>query len=313
VRTDSADSLGLPALACGSVVTVGTFDGVHRGHRDILVRLRERADAHGVPPLVVTFRPHPLEVVQPAQAPRLLTPGDEQLEALVDSGPLYVAVLPFTRALAAVGAEEFVLRFLVERYRARAIVVGYDHGLGRGREGDASALIELGHRRGFEVTVVPPTLDSPDGEPVSSTLVRNRMESADLVGAARALGRSYALRGAVVPGQRRGRDLGYPTLNVALPSPRKLLPPDGVYAVRVQTDRGTFGGMMNVGGRPTFGELERTIEAHLFDVDDNFYGASVSVELVRRLRGTERFDGVGALVAQLGRDAHDARIALTQA
>jgi len=301
-----------PLWAGGSVVTVGMFDGVHLGHRDILRRVSERATAVGLPGILVTFRPHPLSVVNPAAAPMLLSPDSEQLDALVDSGPLHVVVLPFTAELAKYSAEAFVTQLLLDRYRMRELIIGYDHGLGRGRQGDASVLTEIGGRRGFKVDVVPPTLD-PVGTPVSSSDIRASIAHGDLERAQRSLGRPYSFRGTVVPGEQRGRALGYPTLNIELGSDRKLLPPGGVYAVRARTPRGTFGGMMNMGPRPTFGEFDRTLEVHLFDASGDWYGDSVSIELIRRLRDTTRFEGVDALVAQLGRDAVDARLALTQA
>jgi riboflavin kinase/FMN adenylyltransferase len=306
------DDAGFPQLAGGAVVTCGAFDGVHLGHREILRRLHEHATSLGLPAVLVTFRPHPLEVVNPAAAPLLLTPDTEQLDSLADSGPLLVVVLPFTPALAKLSAQEFVARVLVERYHVRELVIGYDHGLGRGREGDAALLTELGKANGFAVNVVPPTLDAA-GAPVSSRSIRTAIAQGDLERAAASLGRPYAFRGQVVPGNQRGRDLGFPTLNIALQSPRKLLPPEGVYAVRAQTARGSFGGMMNLGPRPTFAELDRTLEVHLFDVSGDWYGEAVSIELIRRLRDTTKFDGIEALVAQLGRDAENARFALTQA
>jgi len=201
---------------------------------------------------------------------------------------------------------------LVERYRVRELVIGYDHGLGRGRHGDAALLTELGKANGFAVDVVPPTLDDV-GAPVSSSSIRTSIALGDLERAAASLGRPYGFRGHVVRGSQRGRDLGFPTLNIELNSPRKLLPPDGVYAVRAQAAHGSFGGMMNLGPRPTFAEFNRTLEVHLFDANADWYGQAVSVELVRRLRDTTRFDRVDALVAQLGRDAKNARFALTQA
>lgn len=302
----------LPQLANGAVITVGTFDGVHLGHRDILRRLHERADAARLPAALVTFRPHPLEVVNPSAAPLLLTPEDEQLEALVDSGTLAVIVLPFTSTLAHYSAESFVRLLLLERYHMRELVIGYDHGLGRGRQGDVNLLSALGQRHGFAVDVVPPTLDAA-GVPISSSAVRTSLAHGDLERARRALGRRYGFRGIVSHGAQRGRDLGYPTLNIQLSSTRKLLPPEGVYAIRAFTSRGTLGGMMNLGPRPTFGETGRALEVHLFDVTGDWYGETVSIELIRRLRDTTRFESVEALVEQLGRDADHARLALTQA
>jgi riboflavin kinase / FMN adenylyltransferase len=296
----------------GSVLTVGTFDGVHLGHRDILARLRARADALGLEPIVVTFRPHPLAVVNPSAAPMLLTPDGEQLDALAASGPLRVEVLEFTPDLARHSAEAFVREILLGRFQVQELVIGYDHGLGRGREGDAAALEKLGAQLGFSVEIVPAALDG-GGAPISSSAIRTFVAHGDLDRAARALGRPYSFSGTVVMGEQRGRQLGYPTLNIALPSARKLLPPDGVYAVRARTARGMFGGMMNLGGKPTFGDLERTLEVHLFDVSGDWYGETVSVDLIRRLRDTTRFVSLDELKAQLGRDAEQARLALTQA
>ena len=306
------DPAGFPQLARGSVVTVGTFDGVHLGHRDILRRLAERAAEAHLPELLVTFRPHPLEIVNAAAAPLLLTPGHEQLAALVDSGPLLVAVLPFTPALATYSAEQFVTRLLMGRYHMRELVIGYDHGLGRGREGDVAVLRDLGERYGFRVDVVPPTHDA-SGTPISSSSIRTSIAHGDLDRASRSLGRPYSFRGTVTRGSARGRELGYPTLNVELLSPRKLLPPHGVYAVRAYTSRGSLDGMMNLGGRPTFGELERHVEVHLFEASGDWYGESVSVDVIHRLRDTTRFASADALIAQLARDAEAARAALTQA
>jgi riboflavin kinase/FMN adenylyltransferase len=307
-----SDALGLPQIAGGAVVTVGTFDGVHLGHRDILRRLNERAAASGLTAVLVTFRPHPLEVVNPSAAPMMLTPGDEQLDALADSGTGLAVVLPFTPALARLSAEQFVSQLLRERYCMRELIIGYDHGLGRGRQGDATVLTALGKTHGFTVEVVPPTLDGV-GAPISSSAIRTSIAHGDLERAARSLGRPYTFRGVVIPGEQRGRHLGYPTLNIGLSPGRKLLPPQGVYAVRAQTKRGTFDGMMNLGPRPTFGDARSSVEVHLFDVHGDWYGEAVSVAFVRRLRDIVRFESVDALIAQLGRDAANAKLALTQA
>jgi riboflavin kinase/FMN adenylyltransferase len=300
------------SLAKGSVVTVGTFDGVHLGHRDILKQLRERAHERSLTPAVVTFRPHPLEIVNPSAAPMLLTPEDEQLDALAKEGALEVIVVPFTHDISRLSAEEFVVGMLRDRYQMRELVIGYDHGLGRGRQGDASALKAIGESAGFDVHVVSATLDA-SGVPISSSAIRTFIAHGDLDRAARALGRPYGFHGVVVPGSQRGRDIGFPTLNIQLASVRKLLPPEGVYAVRAHSSRGTFGGMMNLGARPTFGEFDRTLEVHLFDAAGDWYGERVSVELIRRLRDTVRFADVNALIAQLEKDAEAARFALTQA
>jgi riboflavin kinase/FMN adenylyltransferase len=251
-------------------------------------------------------------VVNPAAAPPLLTPGLERLEVLAETGVDYVAVVPFTPTLAAYEAADFVDLVLRDRLRMRELLIGHDHGMGRGRTGDADVLSALGAERGFRVDVVPPvSAVDGDGPPISSTEIRRAIAAGELDRAALGLGRLYSASGRVGHGEQRGRLLGYPTLNVELPSPRKLLPPEGVYAVRVQTPRGPFGGMMNLGPRPTFGDARSGIEAHLFDAAGEFYGAWVRVDFVARLRETRRFPAVEALVEQLGRDAEQARLALS--
>jgi riboflavin kinase / FMN adenylyltransferase len=294
-----------------TVVTVGTFDGIHRGHRAVLESLVRHANKTGLAPLVVSFEPHPLEVLKPSAAPRLLAPGDERTEALATTGIAHLAILPFTPTLARYSAQDFVDLVLRPRYRMRRLLIGYDHGFGRGRSGDVDTLRMLGASRGFGVDVVPPIIGS-DGEPVSSSSIRRAVEAGDLERAADSLGHRYGVTGRVVAGAHRGRLLGYPTLNVESPSARKLLPPNGVYAVIANTPRGTFGGMMNLGPRPTFDEQDVALEVHLFEADEDFYGGRVRVEFVKRLRDTMRFPSADALVAQLGRDERDARRALTE-
>ncbi len=299
-----------PDLA-GTVCTVGTFDGVHRGHQLVLTRLAERGRALGLPAVLVTFDPHPLEVVNPAAAPPLLTVGDEKTEVLAESPVDYVVVIPFTPTLARYEAADFVDAVLRDRLGVRHLLVGYDHGLGRARSGDAVTLQALGAARGFGVEVVG-AVEGSDGRPISSTTIRRAVAGGDLARAADGLGRPYSASGTVVRGEGRGRALGFPTLNLTAPSPRKLLPPEGVYAVRVQTPRGPADGMMNLGPRPTFGDPVTALEVHCFDRDADLYGARVRVDFIARLRETRKFDGVEALKAQLAMDARAARAALAR-
>lgn len=303
-------SAALPPNVEGTAITVGTFDGVHRGHQDVLARLCTAATRANLRSLLVTFDPHPLEVVNPTAAPHLLTIGDEKLEVLAESGIDYVAIVPFTRYLSSFDAVRFVDEVLIGRYRVRHLIMGHDHGFGRNRAGDEGTLRALGAARGFSVDVVEPVL-TPHGQPVSSTAIRRAIAGGDLERARAALGRHYAVGGRVVHGEKRGRLMGFPTINVPLPSARKLLPPEGVYAVEVQTPRGPFGGMLNLGGRPTFGDETPNLEAHLFDADGEFYDMRVRIDFVARLRETQRFDSVDALRLQLRADEAAARAALS--
>jgi riboflavin kinase/FMN adenylyltransferase len=300
---------GLPIGPEGAVVTLGTFDGVHRGHQDVLQRLHARAESTGRPSIVVTFDPHPLQVVKPAVAPALLTTLAERFEWFVQTGVRYVVVLPFTPALAAMDAEQFVDDILRTRFGMTELLVGHDHGFGRGRMGDTSALTALGEARGFGVRVLDPVIGT-DGAPVSSSAIRRHVAAGELVAAAAALGRPYSVSGRVVTGEGRGRLLGFRTLNLEPPSSPKLLPPDGVYAVRVQTPGGEQICMLNLGPRPTFAESGRRLEAHVFDANEDWYGAFVRIDFVERLRDVRAFPDGAALAAQLAEDERQARAIL---
>ena len=310
-RFRSWDDSGLPPTALGTVLTVGTFDGVHRGHQRVLESIARRGEEQGLSSVLVTFDPHPLEIVRKEAAPPLLTLAQEKLEVIAESGINYLAIVPFTHRLQKYDAATFVDEILRQRFHVRHLVIGHDHGFGRGRAGDVEVLRRLGETRGFTVEVVP-AVEGEDGVAISSTTIRRAIAAGELERAARALGRPYSLSGRVQGGDRRGRLLGFPTINLGAPSPRKLLPPPGVYAVRAQTPAGPFGGMMNLGPRPTFADDAVAIEVHLFDADGDFYDRAVRVDLVSRLRDTRRFDGADALVAQLREDERQARAALTQ-
>ena len=296
----------------GAVVTVGTFDGVHRGHQAVLAEVTRRAKAGTRKSVLVTFEPHPLAVVNPAAAPKLLSLPEEKREIVRAAGVAEFVLMPFTPAVAQLDAEAFVQR-LCDEYAMRELVMGYDHGFGRGRAGDVKLVQRLARDKKFAVAVVDAVRD--DGQPISSTLIRTALAHGDLDAAARWLGRRYGIRGTVVRGAGRGRTIGIPTINLASPDPRKLLPPDGVYAVEVRIlapDSKILGGMMNQGPRPTFGEQARTLEIHLFDFDGELYGETVNVEWVRRLRDVQAFSSRDALVAQLERDRQAARATLNR-
>jgi riboflavin kinase/FMN adenylyltransferase len=283
---------------------------MHRGHLDVISRLVGRARDAGLPSVVVSFDPHPLEVVNPAAAPLLLTTSEEKLEVIAETGVDYFAIVPFTHELSSYGAGEFVDRVLCARFRMSELLIGYDHGFGHRREGNVTVLKELGAERGFRVDVVE-AVSLGDGQHVSSTSIRRAIAGGDLLRAEQGLGRPYSVSGTVIAGDSRGRSLGFATINLSAPSPRKLLPPEGVYAVRVQTPRGQFGGMMNLGPRPTFGDEQTSMEAHLFGVDADFYDMRVRIDFIRYLRETKKFATPAELVKQLGRDRENALAALT--
>ena len=298
----------------GTVATVGTFDGIHRGHQAVLNEVVRRGRAANRPSLLVTFDPHPLEVVNPSAAPRLLTLPDERRALAAGLGIERVEVIAFTPALARLGPEDFVRDVLRARFEVDDLVLGYDHGFGRGRSGDIELVRKLGREEGFAVEVVAAVRDN--GQPISSSLIRTAVAHGDLDSAAQGLGRPYSVQGVVERGAGRGRTIGVPTINVTSPDPRKLLPPDGVYAVWVELPGngergpGRYGGMMNQGARPTFGVHARGLEIHLFDFSGDVYGETVMVQWVRRLRDTQTFPSRQALVDQIERDAVAARSAL---
>ncbi|HEY3744723.1 MAG TPA: riboflavin kinase, partial [Gemmatimonadaceae bacterium] len=219
-------------------------------------------------------------------------------------------VVAFTAELAAYSAEDFVEGILRRCFRMRELLIGYDHGFGRQRAGNVDVLRTLGERDGFRVEVVEP-VSTADGHSVSSTSIRRAVAGGDLDRAAASLGRLYSVSGRVVEGAQRGRTIGFPTVNLGAPPHRKLLPPEGVYAVRVQTPAGPVGGMMNLGPRPTFGDSATSLEAHLFDTSGNFYGSHIRIDFVSRLRETRKFASAEQLTAQLRHDERDARNALT--
>ena len=296
-----------PVQPNGSTVTVGSFDGVHLGHRAVLDEVARRAEAAGRASVLVTFDPHPLAVINPSAAPPLLTTHAERVAALAETPIDYVLVLCFDAELAALSPERFVREILVARCGMRELVIGHDHGFGRNRSGSVETLRALGAVDGFAVDVVE--VIGTAEQQVNSSRIRRAIAGGDLQLARTLMGRPYTLSGPVVRGDARGRTLGVRTLNLALPE-GKLLPPDGVYAVRVEWPGGVAGGMLNQGARPTFGDGRRLLEAHLFDLDVDLYGVQVRLEWVEWLRGTQAFASADALVAQLEQDRHAAQAAL---
>lgn len=299
----------LPDNGRGTVVTVGTFDGVHRGHQQVLEEIAERARRGKRRSVLVTFEPHPLQVVNPQAAPPLLTLPQERREILAQSELDVAVVLEFTKELSQFAPEPFV-QLLLRRYHLRELVIGYDHGFGRARAGDVHVLRELGGKYGFAVDVVGEV--DVAGRPVSSTLVRRAVGGGDLETAHRLLGRPYSWTSRVMRGAGRGRTIGYRTINLEPPDPSKLLPPDGVYAVLAEWRTGRAGGMMHQGPRPTFGEHQRSLEVHLLGAEADLYGETVKVSWLERLRAVQSFPSADALKRQLDKDFAAAVAALTR-
>ncbi len=287
-----------------SVLTVGTFDGVHLGHQAILQYLRERARAREGISTVLSFHPHPREIVEGTPLP-LLTTIEERADLMAAAGLEQLIVLPFTKEFSRLSAEAFVENVLVRGIGARKIVIGYDHAFGRDRRGNADLLRTLGARHGFTVDMAPARIVAEQA--VSSRKIRQFLEEAgDVAAAATMLGRPYGLEGKVVRGAGRGRDIGFPTANIEVTHPRKAIPAQGVYAVRVRRaakNRDTaLMGMMNIGVRPTFEGARRTLEVHLLDLDEDLYDEILRVEFVSRMRGERRFGSKNELARQLSED-----------
>ncbi|MCB0793519.1 MAG: bifunctional riboflavin kinase/FAD synthetase [Flavobacteriales bacterium] len=296
------------------VVTTGTFDGVHRGHRVILERLVQLARKEDGESVLFTFHPHPRMVLFPSDhGVQLLNTQKEKAHLLEAAGIDHLLVVPFSRAFSRMKAEEYVRDVLVDGLRIHAMVIGYDHRFGRNREGDIALLRSAGKHYGFKVEEIP--AQEIDHVKVSSTKVRQALEQGDVDVAQAYLGYPYALEGVVVRGEMIGRTLGYPTANINLMDTLKLVPANGVYAVDVQWKDGTFGGMLNIGTRPTIrnGANERTIEVHVFDMDADLYGETLTVRFHDRIRDEHRFGDQHALREQLSKDAERARKLLKRA
>ena len=301
-------SPGVPRDDRGTVVTIGTFDGIHRGHWEVFSEIRRRAEISDSRSLLVTFHPHPLTIIKPDLAPLMLTTPIEKKEILAESGLDYVVFLSFTQVLAKYTPRRFVEEILVGRIGLSELVVGYDHHFGRGRAGDVDTLRILGQELGFDVDVVEPV--ETNGTPISSTQIRKALLSGDMVSASEALGRPYSLRGLVVRGDQRGRALGFPTANLDVRAGgegSKLIPPPGIYAVRGIVRSGTYDGALHLGPRPTFRGSPPTIELHLLDFHEDVYGEEVRVDFVRYLREIEPFQSSEALIHQMREDVNQAR------
>ncbi len=286
------------------VVTIGVFDGVHRGHQQIVGRAVQRARDTGQPAVVLTFDPHPSEVVRPGSHPAVLTPLRRKADLLAQLGVDVVCVMPFTTEFSRLDPAEFVHLVLVEHLHAAAVVVGENFRFGHRAAGDLSTLRTLGRTFGFSTEEVPLLRD--DDVTLSSTFVRSSIDAGEVERAAEALGRPHRIDGIVVRGAGRGKQLGYPTANVR--SDRHVaVPADGIYAGWAVLRGERLRAAISVGTNPTFEGKDRTVEAFILDFDEDIYGVELGVEFVERIRGMEKFDRVEDLVEQMGRDVEKAR------
>ena len=293
------------------VVTIGTFDGVHRGHQHLIQRLnRKKAERNGTSYLI-TFHPHPQIVLDSRESPvRLLTSLDEKITLLQKLGIDRLVILPFSKEFARLTGEEFIQEILVERIGVKEIVIGYDHAFGYRRSGNIDTVQKLGKQFGYKTTVVPPF--ELDGQRVKSSLIRRLLEEGRLEAAEQMLGRAYEIWGRVVPGQGRGKQMNFPTANLAPDDPHKLIPANGIYAGRFWVRGRWHDAAISIGVRPTFRETKRIIEAFILRFNESIYGEKVKVQLLRRLREERRFPTVDALVEQMRRDVEEVREILNQ-
>lgn len=292
------------ALGKRSAVTIGVFDGVHRGHQHLVSHLHTRARAEGLASVAVTFNPHPRTVLQPGSAITYLTSLEERVELLQSLGLDAVAVLSFTSELSQLSAEDF-LALLTEELNMALLVVGPDFALGRGRTGTPEVAAKIGEELGFRVEV--PTLLTEDGGKVGSSAVREALSAGDVKLVARLLGRPFALRGPVVAGDKRGRELGFPTANIGMGLDHAL-PAYGIYVTRAYVRENSYQACTSIGVRPTFDvEPRPTVETFIIDFNEEIYGEELRIELLDRIRGELKFDSAEALIERMQRDIEETK------
>jgi len=288
------------------VLTVGTFDGVHLGHRKIIARLHDLAKAINGESVIFTFDPHPRKIVAPAETNlRLLTTLDEKIELFEQSGIDHLIIYPFTPEFAQLTYEEFVEQILVGQIHTKSLVVGYDHKFGKGRQGDFEFLKNCADRLGFQIEKLDVLLMNESN--ISSTKIREAIQIGDFDTANAYLGYPFALHGTVVEGQKLGRLIQFPTANIEASDPDKIIPGYGVYAVQAKVLNQTYIGMLNIGSRPTVNHNadQRTVEVNLFDFDSDIYGEHLELVFFRKLREEQKFDSLDALKEQLAKDKAD--------
>lgn len=285
-----------------AVLTIGTFDGVHLGHQQIIRQLLMEAQETGGESVLISFYPHPRKIVQPDRQIAELTTLDERIELLKRQGLDNLVVVPFNKEFSEQPAEEYIKRFLVDRFHPACIIIGYDHKFGNNRDGDYRLLEQMGEQYNYVVKEIPQQLINEVA--ISSTKIRNALSNGDVETANQLLGYPYFFQGNVIEGNKLGRKLGYPTANLQIQDPDKLVPANGVYAVEAQIEGETsmLKGMMNIGNRPTVDGTRRSIEVHLFDFDKDIYNRHLKVHVRFHLRNEVKFDGLEKLIEQLHKD-----------
>jgi len=298
------EELGHYATGRATAITVGVFDGVHRGHVHLVAELKARAAARGLASGVVTLHPSPIQVLRPEVRVSYLTSLEERIELLRATGVDTVAPLTFTSEVAELSARDFV-GMLHGALDMRYMLMGPDNAFGRGREGAPARVREIGEELGFELEVLHTALGG-DGGRISATMVRDALERGEMEAAADLLGRPYALRGPVVRGHERGRGIGYPTANIAV-TPDRALPAYGVYVTRSHAGGRTYASATNIGVNPTFDDARVSVETYILDFEGDLYGRELKIDLLRRLRGELKFESLDALTAQIGADVEETR------
>jgi len=300
------DLLPLP----NAVVTSGTFDGVHRGHQTILTRLTEVARSSDGQSVLITYWPHPRTVVSnDSQDLKLLSTLDEKIALIEAAGVDHLVVIPFTRSFSQLTSEQYIRQILIEKIGTRKLVIGYDHRFGRDREGGFDYI--QAHQRAYGFTVEEIPRQDIDAVGISSSKIRAALDAGDVETANLFLGRPYSLTGTIVKGRQLGRTIGFPTANMQVDDPTKLIPANGVYAVDVLYNDQVLGGMLNIGFRPTVAGTNQTIETYIFDFNKDIYGEHLTLHFREFLRPEQKFNGLPALVEQLKQDETTARNALT--
>ena len=297
-----------------AVITIGTFDGVHTGHKKILEQLKTEANNINGETVVITFHPHPRNIVGDTSGVKLLTTLEEKIELLSNENINHLVITPFDDAFSNLLADEYVTNFLYKKFIPHTLIIGYDHQFGKGRKGNYELLEEYGPRLGFEVKEIPKQVLQQSA--VSSTRVRKALLHQDIETAKQLLGFNYFFEGVIIKGDQIGRTIGYPTANIQINNDDKLVPGDGVYAVTVtvqndQYKQQEFWGMMYIGSRPVVNGKRRVIEVNIFDFDDDIYDETMKVIVKKYIRGDMNFAGLEALKKQLAIDKNDSINALT--